>query len=281
VTKQRETTVKTYSRWLLATLAAGALLVAGCAPVAENDVPPPDDDVDVGALELEQDGLVRVGSDIDFPPFEFYENGEPQGFDVDLMHEVADRLGLEVEWVDADFGTIFTQLAGGEFDAVISAVTITEEREEIISFTDPYFAADQALVVVTGSDIQGVDDLDGMRVGAQEGTTGLDYAEENFTEAEVVAFPTYPAAFAQLEAGQIDAVLADLPVAAEFAEGEALDMVEEVQTDELYGIGVQQEATNLLQAFNSTLADIIDDGTYEDIYSRWFEGDPPEQFRTG
>jgi ABC-type amino acid transport substrate-binding protein len=258
---------------LFAVLAGAALLLAACG----DETAPPTD-----ALELERAGVLRVGSDIDFPPFESYENGEPVGFDVDLMEEIAGRLGLEVEWVDVSFDVIFTQLAGGEFDAIISAITITTERERLISFTAPYFAADQSLVVQVGSEITGVEDLEGARVGAQEGTTGQEYAEENFTGAEVVAFPTYPAAFTQLEAGQIDAVLADRPAAAEAeARSDAIEIIEEVETGELYGIGVQQDAPNLRVAIDEALREIIDDGTYADVYARWFEGDPPEPFLTG
>lgn len=240
----------------------------------------PADEEPADDLGLEQEGQLRVGSDLDFAPFEFIEDGEPQGFDIDLMDEIAQRLDLETEYVDASFDTIFTQLAAGEFDAIISAITITEERRQTIEFTDPYFAANQALVVLADSDIGGVDDLTDVDVGAQAGTTGLDYANENFTEATVVEFPTYPAAFTALESEQLDAVLADLPVAAEQVEGsETLELVEEVDTDENYGIGIQQDNEALREALNEQLAEIIDDGTYEQIYSEWFEGDVPQQFQ--
>lgn len=262
-----------------------ALLLAACGT---EDTAAPDGDGDTGTdtetdtadLELETEGQMRVGSDLNFPPFEFVEDGETKGFDIDLMDEVASRIGVEVEYVNANFDTIFTQLAAGEFDAIISGITITEERRQTIEFSDPYFAANQALVVLTDSEVTGVADLAGTDVGAQAGTTGLDYAQENFTESEVVEYPTYPAAFTALEAGQLDAVLADLPVAAEAVErSDTLQLVEEVDTGELYGIGVPHESPNLRAAISEALASIIDDGTYEEIYTRWFEGDVPEQFR--
>src|SRR5690625_684011 len=238
------------------------------------------DEADVADLELVDDGAMLVGSDLDFAPFEYIEDGEPVGFDVDLFTEIADRLDLEIEFTDASFDTIFTQLAAGEFDAIISAITITEEREEIISFTDPYFAATQALVVAADSDVASVDDLDGTDVGAQAGTTGLDYAEENFTESTVVSYDTYPAAFAALEGGQLDAVLGDLPVASDTAaNSDALELAEEIDTGEEYGIGVPQESPNLQQAISDTINEIIEDGTYEQIYGEWFDGDVPEQFQ--
>lgn len=287
--------------WLLALLAVLALGIAACGDQpgdeaeegdgaeeteeegAEGDAADEDEGeegADTGDLELAEEGKILVGSDLDFAPFESIEDGEPVGFDVDLFDEIADRLGLEIEYQDANFDTIFTQLAAGEFDAIISAITITEEREQEISFTDPYFAANQALVVAADSDIASTDDLADMDVGAQAGTTGLDYANENFTESQIVEFDTYPAAFTALEAGQVDAVLADLPVAAEQEErSEQLEIAEEVDTDELYGIGVPQESDNLREAINEELAGIIEDGTYEEIYTEWFEGDVPEQFQ--
>lgn len=284
------------SWWVLVALALVALLAAACA---EEDVDEPDEEPvdeeevdeepvdeeeevdDVGDLELDEEGAILVGSDLDFAPFEFIDDdGEPAGFDIDLMNEVAERLDLEVTFQDASFDTIFTQLAAGDFDAIISAITITEERQQTIDFTDPYFAANQALVVAAGSDIASVDDLDGMAVGAQAGTTGLDYAYDNFTDSEVVEFDSYPAAFTALEGDQIDAVFGDLPVASEAAEAsDALDLVEEVPTDELYGIGVPQESPNLRDAISDVLDEIIEDGTYAEIYGEWFEGDVPEQFQ--
>jgi polar amino acid transport system substrate-binding protein len=231
-------------------------------------------------LGLARPGVIVVGSDIDFAPFEFIEDGEPRGFDIDLMTEIASRLDLEVDFVNTSFDTIFTQLAAGEFDAIISGITITEERAELNAFSDPYFAANQALVVPVDSDITSTADLDGADVGVQTATTGADYANENFTGANIVEFPTSPAGFNALESGQLDAFFIDLPVAAENTDGSStIELLEEVDTDELYGIGVQSDNTALLDAVNTQLAAIIDDGTYEEFYGRWFEGDVPEQFQ--
>ncbi len=259
----------------------GGEVAGGEATPGEDAATEPADGGETGDLGLEQEGVVVVGSDIDFAPFEFIEGGEPKGFDIDLMTEIANRLGLEVEFVNTSFDTIFTQLAAGEFDAIISGITITPEREETISFSDPYFAANQALVVAADSDITSTEDLEGADVGVQSATTGADYANENFSGANIIEFPTSPAGVNALESGQLDAFFIDLPVAAEATEGnDALELVEEVDTDELYGIGVQKDNQALLDAINEQLQSIIDDGTYEEIYSTWFEGEVPEQFRS-
>ena len=261
-------------------IALTALLALGLAACNGEDVTEPDDVVEAPAddLGLAQDGVLQAGSDIDFPPFEFVEDGEIKGFDIDLMEEIGRRLGVEVEWVDAAFDTLIPQLAADEFDAIVAAMTITEERAESVDFSEPYFEATQALVARPDSDVTGVADLAGMSVGAQDGTTGEAYAEEHFTDSDVTSFPTYPAAFTALEADQIDAVLADLPVAAEQEGRSDLVVVEVLETDELYGIGVQQGNAALLDAIDDALAEMIDDGTYAEIYSRWFEGDVPPRF---
>jgi ABC-type amino acid transport substrate-binding protein len=274
---------------ILALCAALVLLAAACGddaetPAADDGTPAADDGTpaDGEDLGLAQSGVLLVGSDLDFAPFEFVEGGEEKGFDIDLMNEIGSHLGVEVEYVNAAFDTIFTQLAGGEFDAVISAATITEERQQAVDFSDPYFEATQALVVATGSEIASVDDLADQDVGAQAGTTGLDYARETFTDSRIVEFPSYPAAFSQLEAGQIDAVLADLPAAVEAVEatGDAIEIVEEIDTDEQYGIAIQKGNDNLRNAVNDALADIVADGTYQRIFEEWFPGaELPERFR--
>lgn len=273
-------------RMLLALGAAMALVLVACGDddAAPDEAAPDEAAEDPGDLELAEDGMIEVGTDADFAPFEFVEDGEFAGFDIDLFTEVADRLGHDIEFVNTPFDGIITALAGGQFDALISAMTITDERAETISFSDPYFAANQALSVLADADLASVDDLtEGTVVGAQAGTTGLDYAYDNFEEqgTEIREFPTSGAAFDALEGDQLDAVFIDLPAAGERvdASGGAVEVAEEVDTGELYGIGVPQESENLLAAINDQLADIIDDGTYADMYGEWFEGDVPEQFQ--
>src|SRR5918996_1149189 len=197
-------------RWpllLLALLSIG-LVAAGCG----------DDDDDEaqngGGAEAEfstvEQGRLTVGSDIPFPPFEFREGGELTGFDVELVEEMAQRLDLEVRWVDTAFDTIFTQLAAGRYDVVASATTITEERQQTVDFTDPYYAAQQAVVVNAGQtpDLTTADDLSaGDTVAVQRGTTGETWARENLPEGvRVRSFQEAPDTYTALEAGNVTAV---------------------------------------------------------------------------
>lgn len=219
-----------------------------------------------------EDGILTVGSDIPFPPFEYREGDELVGFDVSLADEMASRLGLETNWIDASFDTIFTQLASGRFDMVASATTITEEREEIVNFTEPYYLAQQAMTVNAERtpDLTSVDGLaDGDVVAVQKGTTGEIWVRENLPEGvEVRSFPEAPDTYAALEAGNVTAVIFDEPSAvSEAEERPALEVVETIDTGERYGFGVDPQNEELLAALNSVLAEMIEDGTYATIYA--------------
>ena len=262
-----------------------ALLLAACGTGAEEaaeDVPDPE----VPAAEEEPEfgtvveGQLTIGSDVPFPPFEFRgDDGELTGFDVDLMEEIAERLGLETNWVETDFDTIFTQLAAGRFDVVASATTITDEREQMVNFTEPYYLAQQALVVNPQEtpDVQSVDALrSGMVVAVQTGTTGEAWARENVPDGvDVRSFPNAPDTYLALEAGNVQAVIFDEPSAVTEAETrEALEVVDVIDTGERYGFAVNPENEALLDEVNRVLRELIDDGTYAEIYGRYEELPP-------
>jgi ABC-type amino acid transport substrate-binding protein len=231
-----------------------------------------------------EEGVLAVGSCLDYPPFESVEGGDEVGFDVDLIEEMASRLGLEVEWVRADFDTIFTAVAGGEFDAVAAASTITEEREQVVDFSDPYYNSRQSLAVntVETPDIASTADVgEGDVVGVQRGTTGKEWAEENLAPqgAEIRTFPAAPAMFQDLAAGGVTAVVNDEPATAEIiADLPDVEIVEAIDTDEKYGFAYSPENPELREALNGVLAEIIADGTYQQIFQQYFPGVevPPE-----
>lgn len=253
---------------LLALLVLPLLVLSAC----NGD----DDDNELG---LREGGELIVGSNIAYAPFESLEGGDPVGFDIDLMTEVAERLELEVRFVNnPSFDALIPSLQDGQYDAIISAMTITAERAEEIAFSDPYFEADQSLIVnasetpdLRASTDLGADDV----IGVERGTTGQFYAEENFGDvvAEVRIFEDTPSALSDLEAGRIQAALIDFPVAAFAAETEfegVLEVVERFTTDEQYGIGVAQDNQELLDAINEALAEMRADGTYDEIFEKWF-----------
>jgi ABC-type amino acid transport substrate-binding protein len=233
---------------------------------------------DTGSIEGSGE-TITVASDIAYQPFEYVENGEPVGFDIDLMREVGRRAGFTPEFQNVTFDGIVPGLGNNLYDAAISAMTITPEREESIDFSDPYINADQSLLVPADSGILSVDDLAGTVVGVQLGTTGAAQAEEYQAAGqigEVRTFDTIEDAFAALENGQVDAVINDLPVSqnrAAQSDGR-LEIVETIPTGEQYGIAFPTDS-ELVEPTNQALEQIKQDGTYAEIYEKWF-GAPPE-----
>jgi len=199
------------------------------------------------------------------------------------MNAIAERAGFEIEWVNTRWDGIFVALASGEFDAVSSAATITEEREEIVDFSNPYFNAGQMIAVLEdrADEIQSPEDLPGLKVGVQGGTTG-DIASSEIDGVEVVRYDEITLAFQALANGTIDAIVNDGPVSADIiAKNPELGavMVGDPFTDEFYGIAVQPDMPELLDAINNALAELIADGTYNEIHNKWFGIDAPSMFR--
>jgi polar amino acid transport system substrate-binding protein len=225
-------------------------------------------------------GTLTIGSDIPYPPFEQGKPPDYTGFDVDLMDAIAQKLNLQPKWVDTAFGTIFADEQAGKFDIVASSTTITPARSKKVTFSKPYFDADQSLMVQKGSDLQSTSDITSdTAIAVQEGTTGQDYAEKK-TDAQVQAFPAIGTAFNALQAGQVDGVINDFAVSA-FAlkKYPQLDVVQTISTDEHYGFPMQKSNTALQNAVNGALTDLIADGTYQKIYMKWFSGEkPPKAF---
>ena len=224
---------------------------------------------------------VKVASDIAYPPFEYEKNGEPVGFDIDLMDEIAKRANLKVEYQNVTFDGIIGGLSSNLYDASISAMTITPEREKKIDFSDPYFNADQSLMVPSDSGVGSVDDLGDATVGVQLGTTGeikaKEFAEQGKIQGEIRTFDTIEDAFAAINNGQIDAIINDLPVSQDEVNSSdgALEIVQVIPTGEQYGIAFPKNS-DLVEPVNKALAEIKEDGTYEKIYKKWI-GRAPEE----
>jgi polar amino acid transport system substrate-binding protein len=267
---------------LLVALAA-AMIVVGCG----DDEDDGGDSTTAGAqtedLGLIEDGILTVGTDTPFPPFEIGQPPDISGYDIEVMNAIAEELGLEAEYTDTGFATIFRDTANGQFDTAAAASTILKPREKTVDFTDPYYEAQQALLVTEDSDIESVEDLSGAIVGAQDGTTGETYANDETDAAEVRGFPEGPNAVSALTSGQVDAVIIDQPVAVDAIEQTGgVEIVEEIQTNELYGFAVAPDNDALREAMNEALATLKEDGTITDLYAEYFGGaEPPESVLNG
>jgi polar amino acid transport system substrate-binding protein len=258
-------------------LLAAAMVAAGCG---DDDDEGDDGAATTGATEelgLINEGTLSVGTDTPYPPFEIGQPPNISGYDIDVMDAIAEQLGVEVEYTDTGFATIFRDVANGQFDTAAAASTITPGRENTVDFTDPYYEAQQALLVTDDSDIASVDDLAGTIVGAQDGTTGETYANDETDASEVRGFPEGPNAISALTTGQVEAVIIDQPVAADAVEKQGgLTVIEEIPTNELYGFAVAPDNDALREAMNEALATIKEDGTLDSLYEEYFQTTPPE-----
>lgn len=258
------------SRNVLALLAASTLALTACGGSSDDSEGGGDD----AGLGLIQPGTLTVCSDIPYPPFEFEEGGEYTGFDMELMEKISAGLDLELAIKDVGFEGLQSgsALAAGTCDIGASAMTITDEREENLDFSEPYYDSLQSLLVPEDSDIKTIEDLAGKTVGVQQGTTGQKYAQENVPEdAEVTAYPSDAELFPALQSGGVDAVLQDLPVNLLHTQEGAFTIVEEYDTDEQYGFAVKEEgAEKLLEAVNEQLATLREDGAYDEVYDKYF-----------
>jgi polar amino acid transport system substrate-binding protein len=274
----------TKSRLWLALLLAALLAIGGIAAGCGGDDDDDDGDGDGAAAEftLVQEGTLTVGTDAPFPPFEIGRPPDVTGYDIDVMDAIAEKLELEPTYENTSFDTIFRDVAQGQFDIVAAASTITPGRERTVDFSDPYYEAQQALVVTEDSDIASVADLSGVIVGAQDATTGETYANEETDASEVRGFPQGPDAIAALRTGQVEAVIIDQPVAVDALEQqEGLQIAEEIPTEELYGFAMAPENTGLREAVNEALDELKDDGTIAELYQEYFNADPPASVLEG
>ena len=274
------------TRLLLALVSLLAVLAAACgggggddpdasepaasSEPAESSEPAAESEAAVD-LELVKDGTLTVCTDSPYPPMEFEENGEFTGFDIELMRAIAERLGLETEVVNSGFDPITsgTALASGQCDIAAASITISEEREANIDFTEPYFDAEQSLLVKSDSGIDSLEAFEG-NLGAQSGTTGEAYAQENY-DGEIVSFENPGDIFVALEAGEIQGVLQDLVVnQGRVLEDDSVEVVETYQTEEQYGFAAEEGNTAMTGAVNDVLAELREDGTYDSIYEEFF-----------
>jgi len=272
---------------LLMTVLAVIAVFAACGDDDDDDDNGPaptggGGDIDISGVPELEDGVINMGSDIAYPPIESYEEGtqNPVGLDIDLMGAMAAKLGVEVEWNQvADFAGIVGDVKASRYDAVMSAISVTAEREAEIDLI-PYFGpAGTGVLVAAGNPegIEAIEDLCGKAVAAQVGTIQVDYMNDFNDDQcaddpiDIKTFPDNPTAVQELVLGRVAAELADDPVAGYSASqsGGELEVAVTGFDSAAYGIGVRKESTELKAALEAALAAIMADGTYDSILSDW------------
>lgn len=260
-----------------ATLALTASLLAvalsGCATNSDSAKD------SSGGPDLIKAGTLTVCSDVPYPPFEDFDKSTDtgfSGFDVDIVNAIATKLDVKVEIKDSSFDALQSGLAlnSRQCDMAASAMTITPEREKRIGFSDGYYDSEQSLLVGADSSIATIDDLSGVKVGVQKGTTGEAYANEHASGADIVVFPSDGEMYSALKAGQVDALLQDLPVNLDHqndaSQSGKFKVVETYDTGEKYGLAMKKTNTSLIDAVDKALADMKSDGSYQKIYDTYF-----------
>ena len=256
-------------------LAAATVMLAACgkkepapAPAATAPAPAPAK-------------VYVVGTDAAYAPFESQnEKGEIVGFDIDVVQAIAAKAGIQVKFVNTPWEGIFNTLQQGDRDMIVSAVTITDERKQTMDFSDPYFDAAQLIAVKETSKVTKFADLKKLKVGVQTGTTGDEAVSKLMgkTSTSIKRFESTPLALKELESGSVDAVVADNGVIAHYVAnnpgGKFKTVSDKEFVPEQYGIAVKKGNAELLGKLNQGLAAIKADGTYNQIYAKYF-GAPP------
>jgi len=262
----------------IAALVLSAFALGGCTqPTPEAPTTPTTEATTTPAAptyKLVTDGKLTVGSDLDFPPMEMLEGEKPVGFDVDLMTAIAKEMGLEISYLPPqDFDALPALVNAGKFDVIASSMTINDERKKVIVFSDPYFESNQSIAMKAGSTYTSPADLKGKKVGVQSGTTGEQWATENLKPAgaTIVPFKKTSQAFAALQAGNVAAVVNDLPITNDIVKdaSKGLAIVKQIPTGEMYGFAVAMENPGLATAINDALKKVRDSGEYKTIYEKW------------
>jgi polar amino acid transport system substrate-binding protein len=217
-------------------------------------------------------GKLQAGSDTSFAPFEFSdEKGGYIGFDVDLVTAIAKKIGLEAVVVATAWDGIIPNLVADRYDIIMSAMTITEERQQQISFTDGYIDTNLAITTKIDAPITDAAGLADKVVGVQVDTTGQFEVEKVAGVKEIKKYENSVAAIQDLLAGRVDAVVNDSPVNAYYTRDDpAYGNTGKIGSDDQYGYGIKQENTALREAMNAALAELKTDGTYDKIYAKWF-----------
>ena len=229
------------------------------------------------AVPTKEEGVLIVGAEFPSPPFLIPPRENPTGFEVDIADGIAERLGgLEVRWLEVPWTSIFAP-GPKRFDMNINETTITAERDEVIDFSDPYFEANQALLVHKGTEAENattIEAVKGLRLAAQAQTTGLEYIRSEIQpKNEPRVFPTTVAANQALLNRQIDAFMIDVPIAAGLVQENPDDLVivGQFTTEEEWGI-VFEEGSELVPHVNDALQQMKDDGTLDELQKKWLPG---------
>lgn len=223
----------------------------------------------LAGCDKDDNDVLTMATNAEFPPFEYIENGEIVGADVEIAKAVAEKLGKELEITNIDFDAALTGAATGKYDVAIAGITADDERKQNMNFTNNYYRASQAIIVTAESEIATAEDLNGKTVSCQEGTTGEQYLRDH--EYTIQSYKTGAEAVSALTSGKVDAVVIDNAVALSLSAKQdgATKVLDEALTEESYAIALQKGNDELTNEINKALAELEADGTLAKIFDKY------------
>ncbi len=250
-----------------------AALVAGCG----------EKEPEQGSLAaIKEKGVMVVGTSADYPPFEYIdENGEYAGFDIELIHEIGDRMGVEIQIEDMDFGILIGALKQGKVDAIIACMTATPEREEEVDFTIPYYESGDALVVKAGSGLtfNAPEEVAGLKIGVQTGTIYEEWVMENLVdtgeidEKDLSHYPWPEQGIRDLESGRIDVMIMDLLTAEQLAAERDVEIALEVNlSGGAPAMAVREGSKELQEELNRIITELREEGFIDQLEEKYLRG---------
>ena len=254
-----------------ASSAASSEAVSSDAASSETASSEAASETETAELSTVEPGKLIMSTNAAFPPYEMTtDSGEFEGIDIETAQAIADKLGLELQIDDMDFDAALLAVQQGKADMVMAGVTVTDERQNVMDFTDSYATGIQSIIVKEDSDIASVDDLAGKKIGTQRGTTGYLYCSDDFGDENVVAYDNGLTAVQMLNNGQVDCVVIDNAPAKEFiAANPGLKLLDTAYVEEDYAIGVGKGNTELKDAINTALEELKADGTLQAIVDKY------------
>ena len=231
----------------------------------------------LGAASALADTLI-METNAAFPPYEFYEDKEIVGIDAEIAAAIAEKLGMDLEIVDTDFGAIIGDVTTGKCSIGMAGMSVTTDRLQYVNFSDTYATGVQVVIVTEDSDITSVDDLGAegadWKIGVQESTTGAIYCADDYGDDRVDPYKTGADAVAALKAGKVKCVVIDSEPAKKFVEAnEGLKILDTEYVTEEYAIAIARENTELLDKINEALKELTEDGTIQTIIDKYINAD--------
>lgn len=260
--------MKTYKKLVIigAAIALITMNLAGCSSAKPA----------VSDTETSKTTKVTVATINDYPPFEFKQDGKLTGFDIELVEAIAKKENFQIDWKEMKFDGIIPGLQAKQLDAAISAITIRDDRKQVVDFTTPYFNSGLSLIVKKDSPIKTLEDLKGKTIVAKQGTTGLEKAKELAAKygAKVKILQDDTALYLDVETGNSDATINDFPGAAYKLKIEGtqskLRILGDKLTGEDYGIAIAKGNTELRDKFNDGLKKLQDSGEFKQLFDKYF-----------